>query len=503
MKRAIISTLVLVSLTTASALNSLAAQEVAPAAQMQLSDSEIEMLENLETATELEKRQVAVYLAGIGATRYVEVMIRNGKISPNTQLKNTLLSAAAENGHLATTRMLVALGADVELKDKYQDTPLKSAARAGHLHIVHYLLSLGANPNATGKSGSTPLTGATYAGHFEIVKALLDGGATIQTNDHRWTLLHYAARYGHVDLVNYYIDKGIDIHERTSKGWTALALATHAGHSGTVKSLVALGADVDNPTNKKRSPLTIAASKGFVDIAETLIDAQANINLKDENGQSALWWAATQGQKRIAEMLLSRGAKAGSAVLLLAKQGERQALQTLIDSGMPLTTIANDKGMTGLHLAARYGRLAVVKLYLERGMDLHATDGKGYTALHRASGYGKTAVAQYLLDLGADPNNKGQPNHWTPVSLAARYGHIDILKMLHLKGGNLNNVTYKGWSPLMLGARGKHPLVVKYLLENNAEQSLRNHRRLSAIDIAIKSENAAVIELLSSAEPIQ
>ena len=121
----------------------------------------------------------------------------------------------------------------------------------------------------------------------------------------------------------------------------------------------------------------------------------------------------------------------------------------------------------------------------------------GYTPLHRASGYGKTKVVKYLLERGSQPNWEGEPNQWTPVSLAARYGHLEILKMLHRRGGDINKVTHKGWSPLMLAARGNKPETVQYLLENGVDTTLKNTYKRTALDIAHKREVKAVIELLS------
>ena len=74
--------------------------------------------------------------------------------------------------------------------------------------------------------------------------------------------------------------------------------------------------------------------------------------------------------------------------------------------------------------------------------------------------------------------------------------------MLHRNGGNLNQVTSKGWSTLMLAAKGKHPLIVEYLLANEVDTELRNSKRKTAKDIAIKSKEQAVIELLADNESV-
>ncbi|OED44927.1 hypothetical protein AB833_00475 [Chromatiales bacterium (ex Bugula neritina AB1)] len=60
----------------------------------------------------------------------------------------------------------------------------------------------------------------------------------------------------------------------------------------------------------------------------------------------------------------------------------------------------------------------------------------------------------------------------------------------------------KGWSPLMLAARGKHPLIVEYLLSHGVDSSLKNHRRLTAMDIALKNKEQAIIEMLSASASV-
>ena len=123
-----------------------------------LSDREAAMVNKLESLSEFEKREIMVYLSGKGATKAVEFAISEGYLSPDAISKYTLLTAAATHGRLETVNMLVAEGADIELKDGYNDTPLKAAAREGQLEIVNFLLSEGSDPNTEGKGGSTPLS---------------------------------------------------------------------------------------------------------------------------------------------------------------------------------------------------------------------------------------------------------------------------------------------------------------------------------------------------------
>jgi len=54
----------------------------------------------------------------------------------------------------------------------------------------------------------------------------------------------------------------------------------------------------------------------------------------------------------------------------------------------------------------------------------------------------------------------------------------------------------------MLATKGEKPLVVKYLLENNVDTSLKNIKSKTAMDIAYKSKKKSVIDLLSAESTI-
>lgn len=56
--------------------------------------------------------------------------------------------------------------------------------------------------------------------------------------------LHWAARMGHIEVVDYLAKRGANINVRDNDGWTPLHLAAQHGHLDVVKLLVARGADV-------------------------------------------------------------------------------------------------------------------------------------------------------------------------------------------------------------------------------------------------------------------
>ena len=66
-------------------------------------------------------------------------------------------------------------------------------------------------------------------------------------------------------------------------------------------------------------------------------------------------------------------------------------------------TLCMQRGFTPLHMAAKFGKLRVARLLLDRGADANAEGKYRLTPLHVATHYGNTDVAQLLLDRHATP----------------------------------------------------------------------------------------------------
>ena len=98
------------------------------------------------------------------------------------------------------------------------------------------------------------------------------------------------------------------------------------------------------------------------------------------------------------------GQQRGNAPRLLyaAKQGNVQALQTLLAEGCDVNEV-NVIGQNALHVAALWGNQDAVAFLLLTGCDMDAQNRSGLTPLHLASGCGMANCVRLLLDAGADP----------------------------------------------------------------------------------------------------
>jgi serine/threonine-protein phosphatase 6 regulatory ankyrin repeat subunit A/serine/threonine-protein phosphatase 6 regulatory ankyrin repeat subunit B len=159
----------------------------------------------------------------------------------------------------------------------------------------------------------------------------------------------------------------------TRDGMTALHFAARAGHLDVVEVLLRYHSDVNALDNRGTSALMEACHAGpwKLEPAEEIIQL-----LLDHNPQIDLFMAAATGRTSLIESILDRDS-------------------SVLDTPDP-------QGKTALFHAARNNRFAAVKLLVERGADVNRSDAVGTAALHRTSQQCSDELIQYLIDHGAN-----------------------------------------------------------------------------------------------------
>ncbi|KAG8931748.1 ubiquitin-protein ligase peroxin 12 [Tulasnella sp. 418] len=153
-------------------------------------------------------------------------------------------------------------------------------------------------------------------------------------------------------------------------------------------------------------------------------------------------------------------------------------------------------GRTCLHGAAIAGEARLVKLCVANKNAVNAVDAYGRTALHYASMNGHGEVCTQLLSLGADPTIVDRDNY-SPLVYAIIEGHTDCVQVLLSDHRALLEPTdmLTDITPLSLACRFGHVQIALFLLDKGA-QSLPNTNGEYPLHLAAKEGHSDICRIL-------
>jgi hypothetical protein len=138
----------------------------------------------------------------------------------------TAMHVAAREGYADILLLLLAHGADVNVRGSWGQTPLHRAAWTGKVDAGKFLLDHGADINPRSYDQSTPLFSAVIQGHVEFTRMILERGAAIDVRNVTGTSpLHWAAQGGEIQAVQLLLDNGADVNARNNFDETPSGLA--------------------------------------------------------------------------------------------------------------------------------------------------------------------------------------------------------------------------------------------------------------------------------------
>lgn len=254
--------------------------------------------------------------------------------------------------------------------------------------------------SSIGSDGSTSWQASFYQaagkGDESRVRELIREGTLYgdkYTEALRLALQRVAGR-GHEPLTRLLLEKGADVTTSSENEVPALYKAAELGKDKVVKLLLDYGADKETRDKSRRTAIFPAAQRNHRNTLNLLLSAGANVNAKDADGQNVMLYLASE---RIEKTV---------------KWGE-EVIRILLEKDVDLE--AKDKeGRTSLLWCSASGKEMLARLLLtgrvQNNADIRPTNNRGKTALHLAAENhhekNRDTLVKLLLDHGADPHTR-------------------------------------------------------------------------------------------------
>lgn len=399
---------------------------------------------------------------------------------------------AIMHDNIDAVKMLINSKIDVDAPSKDNGkTPLYNAITFGYVDMVEFLLSAGADVNARCSEGLTYLhrvsemhessspqrdtTGDVdwfdrpQTAHIRdvrpdypgIVSALISAKADLSIpNSAGLTPLMYAARCDQVHVMKALLDAGVEVDETTHNGLTALMSAAAGGSLEAIRFLVGAGADLDHYDNEDSTALHIAVALQYYDVVECLLDAGAYVNVCGIDADVASTSTGTpldiaitrSGKPRhlalfdfshrsMARLLHNAGGMTWDevvefhyALVRAVKEGNIQAVKQLLPISRQLEKDC------AIAYAARKNKHQMIKYLISGGANPSLTFRQA-NILYFACFDNFPDVVRELIDGGADISAKDTLSGFSPIKIAAKRKHREIVALLLAKANELKKTS--------------------------------------------------------------
>lgn len=128
--------------------------------------------------------------------------------------------------------------------------------------------------------------------------------------------------------------------------------------------------------------------------------------------------------------------------------------------------------------------------------DPMAEDTNGWTPMTLAASYGHPHIVQQLVEHGADISSLTRAG-WSPVNLACCHGRFGVAKLLlDGYGASMECESETGWSALRSAAAYGHTEILNYLLERGANIKVRNNIGWTCLHSAADEGHTSAVQAL-------
>lgn len=214
------------------------------------------------------------------------------------KLEKTLAYACSINDmQLIKERLGSVKDTELNRKAGFYGTALHIACSDNNIEVVKLLLAAGANTEIRDVASDTPIFVALEKGYEELAYILIDAGADIHAKgSQRTSVIHSACMRCSGEMVEYLINKGVSVNELASDKRSTLIYTAdiNGGNLEAAKVLIKNGVSKEHYDNA----FVEACWRGNPDIASLLLEHGANplvINGKTGKKPETLFWICNKG----------------------------------------------------------------------------------------------------------------------------------------------------------------------------------------------------------------
>uniref|UniRef100_A0A1I8HQN6 ANK_REP_REGION domain-containing protein n=1 Tax=Macrostomum lignano TaxID=282301 RepID=A0A1I8HQN6_9PLAT len=446
----------------------------------------------------------------------------------------TPIQLALAQGTLDMLKYLLDQGCSLEAHEKMGNLPIMAVSmRQTELpEVLKFLSEKGLkideqDPN----TGETALLAISQKGPIQAIEFLIDQGCNLSVKNQRdVTPALRAAHNKQEDILMLLGERGAELDIPNRNGETAILCAAR-NKSLSMQRRVSF----DDPDNKGMTPLIIAVKCGAID-AIKLLTTRPNlctIDYKDRAGRTALQHAVATGKLEIIKYLKEKNANATNneiktAMHYACMDKTNDALMHLLEAESPFDTQDHD-GMTpfmissaqgseslvtvlksvgadvnrrnhagenAVHLAVKSGNLKVVQCFSLFGCVMDQEDNCGITPLMIACSKNELGMVRFLVKKNRADVNAIAHNGRTPAHFACQSGSLELLKLLHSQGAELDNADNNGVTPIFLAAANQNEAFLVYLSNSGCQLAAADMSLKTVLHYAVEGKNEAAVRSL-------